>query len=150
MLLAYGQTGSGKTFTLLGSEAQDTDSADQGVLAQAIRLLLSNDKVSQCWLSAIEVYSVSHKLEMYDLFDAANMGSSAANLWYQKSGRFEVTEEGMIRKTIGKATDIDALILLAQSAAHYAPTGKNPHSSRGHTAFIVTVEMADSHRCNFL
>ena len=68
---------------------------------------------------------------MFDLFDRVNRTPSAA--------RFP--DKAMVRKDIDAGTDVNALIRRAQSAAHYAPTGKNPRSSRGHIVFIVALHL---------
>ena len=81
------------------------------------------------------------------MFDADN---ELAADWSQKIGRFEISDTDLVKKEITADTDVDALIERAQSAGHYAPTGKNPQSSRGHTAFIVEVHLKDGKLCKLL
>eukprot|EP01083_Nonionella_stella_P090416 252600_1 len=148
LLFAYGQTGSGKTFTLLGNPGKND--GVKGVLTHAIDYLLHHPsgKVSKCCISVNEVYSTStNKMDMFDLFDASNANEGD---WSKKQGEREITDDEIIKKEITRNTDVNALISLAQSAAHYAPTGKNPQSSRGHTAFIIEIGMSDGHRCDFV
>ena len=82
---------------------------------------------------------------MFDLFDEKNICD-----WAKKTGERDISDDTRIKKEVTKTTDVGKLITQAQSAAHYAPTGKNPQSSRGHTAFIIEVQMTDGHRCDFV
>lgn len=143
LLIAYGQTGSGKTHTLLGSKKRGI----HGILGLAVDYLLNHDskKVVSATMSVLEVYGIKQeKVEMFDLFNRENINDD----WDEKQGKSTLTAETVVRNEING--NILELIDLAQSAAHYAPTGKNPHSSRGHTAFVIEVTMSDGHRCDFV
>ena len=152
LLIAYGQTGSGKTYTLLGSPGRKD--RVPGVLAMAIQYLMSHPKVMQCTMSAIEIYATGmKKIQMYDLFDPHNVVEGDAIPWKPsaaKKGFSDLKPEDVTKRSVNHETCIEDLILLAYSAGYHAPTGKNPYSSRGHTAFIIEVHLSDDHQCDFV
>ena len=145
MLIGYGQTGSGKTHTLLGKKQKNKTGKIQttiGVLPLMIEYLQTNsDKVS---LSAIEVYGIRKtKIHYYDLFDA---DKSSLKLWDKKIPIPLMPSTQTDKIWDVKSIDIDNTkntaqkqVFFAAKNGHFAPTAKNPISSRGHIVFIVTV-----------
>ena len=145
LLIAYGQTGSGKTHTLLGKKKKNKQGKMvkiTGVLPMMIQYLQQNcDKVT---LSAIEVYGIRKtKIQFYDLFDA---NKSSQKLWDKKKhiSLTPSTQDDKIWNVKSVQIDNDKnsaakQVSIASKNAHFAATAKNPNSSRGHIAFIVTV-----------
>jgi len=166
LLIAYGQTGSGKTFTLIGAKGP----GQLGLLPRSIQWLLQNDKVQKLEMKGFEAYSTGlKKIPLFDLFAEQNQfrfkpfappgddkvknkqaeykwiqkkSGAAKLLWKSKSGRtgFDTMNEGEVRE-INTVADGFRLVDEAHDASHFAKTGKNPESSRGHTVYIVKVKI---------
>jgi len=166
ILIAYGQTGSGKTFSLIGAKGP----GQLGLLPRTCKTLIESDQVIKLQLKAFEAYSTTlNKIILYDLFDECNKFSfepfvkksqdkdenkaaeykwvqrksqAAQALWKDKSGRTGVNTmtEGNSR-TMDSVEDSFNLIEEAHDASHFAKTGKNPESSRGHTVYVVLIQM---------
>jgi hypothetical protein len=91
----------------------------------------------------IEIYGLSSsKLEVFDLLDAQNQLN--INNWSDKQSIMDLNS--IIKQSISDSNNIRDIIFKAQSAAHYAPTGKNPQSSRGHVIFIIETTVIYLHR----
>ena len=136
VLIAYGQTGSGKTFTMLGKPNLGV----VGLLPMALKELVDTKTVHKLELSAVEAFG-HHvaKIELFDLYDPHNQTPT----WGAKKGNTGQEMHKAIRKEV---KDIDAaytLIRYAHAASHFAPTGKNPESSRGHVTFVAKVYQDD-------
>lgn len=176
LLFAYGQTGSGKTHTLLGTHTA-TD-FEKGVLALTIEYLSNHPsgKVHNCTLSAIEVYGKgANKIQIIDLFseplegkvmemmqensvkssdgsnyfenDENNEENFSSNHSRSRKRSSSIIGGNVIKKDI---SNLNALIETIRNRGQHARTGKNPNSSRGHTAFVIEVHLEDGHQCNFL
>eukprot|EP00484_Ammonia_sp_Unknown_P017647 CAMPEP_0197043168 /NCGR_PEP_ID=MMETSP1384-20130603/19427_1 /TAXON_ID=29189 /ORGANISM="Ammonia sp." /LENGTH=615 /DNA_ID=CAMNT_0042474419 /DNA_START=164 /DNA_END=2011 /DNA_ORIENTATION=+ len=132
VLIAYGQTGSGKTFTMLGKPNLGVE----GVLPKALKEFVDTTTVYKLELSAVEAFG--HHVAKIELFDLYLPHNQVPN-WNEKKGDTGQEMAKAIRKEV---TDIDAayrLIRYAHAASHFAPTGKNPESSRGHVTFVAKV-----------
>ena len=146
LMIAYGQTGSGKTYTLLGNPGEDGGA--KGILTMSVEYLMAAEQVAKCYISCKEIYSTNaKKVEMFDLFDQKN--ATPSNKWHLKKGKRNITDEATIKHEL-KADNINKMICLAQKSAHYAPTGKNPQSSRGHTMYLVTLKFKDGRVPHFI
>merc|ERR1719385_558610 len=139
VLIAYGQTGSGKTFTMLGKPKLGV----KGLLPRTLEQFVDTDSVYKLELAAVEAFG-HHvaKIELFDLYRPHNQ----TPVWNDKKGDTSQEMDKAIRKEV---TDIDSaytLIRYAHAASHFAPTGKNPESSRGHVTFVAKVyqELDDS------
>lgn len=137
LIFAYGQTGTGKTYTLLGKKRLGV----KGMLPRAIEYFLtaagSSENKIKVELCAVEVYGTSaNKILVYDLLHDQNHGCD----WESKKGLSGFDIKSITRKplTIG---DWDSLINKAFEASHYAPTAKNPVSTRGHVTWIIELEI---------
>merc|ERR1719373_59243 len=73
---------------------------------------------------------------MFDLLDARNQGA-----WNEKVGKNMFNFEKIHTRVITNYEEAYEAVKFAQSCSHYAPTGKNPDSSRGHMVFIIDVEI---------
>lgn len=136
VLIAYGQTGSGKTHSLVGKPEQNI----QGLLPRTLHKLMEVESVTKVELLACEAYGVHvARIEIYDLFGA----DAAPPDWSEKKGKGAFNIQHAIRRTLNQKSDSDDLINEAHDASHFAPTAKNPESSRGHTVFIIRVEQED-------
>mmetsp|Transcript_40598 Transcript_40598/g.66716 ORF Transcript_40598/g.66716 Transcript_40598/m.66716 type:complete len:620 (+) Transcript_40598:113-1972(+) len=139
VLIAYGQTGSGKTFTMLGKPKLGV----VGVLPQALKEFVDTPTVYKLELAAVEAFG-HHvaKIELYDLYLPHNQVPN----WNDKKGDTGQEMAKAIRKEVPDLDAAYALIRYAHAASHFAPTGKNPESSRGHVTFVAKVyqEMGDS------
>merc|ERR1719242_1487642 len=132
VLIAYGQTGSGKTFTMLGKPKLGV----KGLLPRTLEQFVNTDSVYKLELAAVEAFG-HHvaKIELFDLYRPHNQ----TPVWNDKKGNTGLKMQRAIRKEV---KDIDAaytLIRYAHAASHFAPTGKNPESSRGHVTFVAKV-----------
>merc|ERR1719474_2091432 len=138
VLIAYGQTGSGKTFTMLGKPKLGV----KGLLPRTLEQFVNTDSVYKLELAAVEAFG-HHvaKIELFDLYLPHNQ----TPVWNDKKGDTGQEMHRAIRKEV---TDIDSaytLIRYAHSASHFAPTGKNPESSRGHVTFVSRVVQENDH-----
>lgn len=130
ILLIYGATGSGKTHTMKG------EPNDPGLLVRTIMHFKSQKfDVS---LSALEAYGYkTSKIGIYDLLCSQNMDSKN---WKDKVTCLEPEKRARkVCMTHFKTDKIKETINKIFAASHFAPTGSNPRSSRGHIVFIVTV-----------
>jgi len=132
VLIAYGQTGSGKTFTMLGKPNLGVI----GLLPMTLKQLVDDKNVYKLELSAVEAFG-HHvaKIELFDLYQPHNQ----TPVWGNKKGDTTLEMRKALKKEV---TDIDSaysLIRYAHAASHFAPTGKNPESSRGHVTFVAKV-----------
>lgn len=167
LLIAYGQTGSGKTYSLIGAKGP----GQLGLLPRTIKTLIESPKVLKVEMKGFEAYSTSlKKIPLFDLFADVNKfefepfddpfpddrkknkqaeykwvqrkSASAQTLWPQKAGRtgFDTMNEGEIR-AVDTIEDGFRLVDEAHDASHFAKTGKNPESSRGHTVYILKIKI---------
>jgi len=137
VLIAYGQTGSGKTHSLVGKPEQNI----QGLLPRTLHRLLEFPSVTKVELLACEAYGVHvARIEIFDLFSP----EAAPPDWNEKKGRGTFSIQKAIRRELKKPEDSDSLINEAHAASHFAPTAKNPESSRGHTVFVIRVEQEEA------
>merc|ERR1719433_1093704 len=77
-----------------------------------------------------------NRIEIYDLFAKENQTKS----WSEKTGKTIVDHDNVVRVKPKDAAEGRKLIESAHRASHFAPTGKNPESSRGHISFIIKVK----------
>merc|ERR1712176_1298139 len=98
-------------------------------------------------LSAVEAFG-HHvaKIFLFDLFDKANQVKD----WSLKKGITTLEMAKANSVDIKDANDAHDKIIFAHAASHFAPTGKNPESSRGHVTFVATVHQKSesSHTIN--
>jgi hypothetical protein len=136
VLIAYGQTGSGKTFSMLGKPKLDVI----GLLPYMLKVLVETATVTKVELRAVEAFG-HHvaRIELYDLFDPDNQ----TKVWADKKGNTSLDMSRARRVQIKDMDDAYQQIIYAHAASHFAPTGKNPESSRGHVTFIATVHQND-------
>jgi len=168
LLIAYGQTGSGKTFSLIGAKGP----GQLGLLPRTLQTLLEHDHVISIKMKGFEAYSTGlKKIPLYDLFQEENIfafkpfvkpgtdrvankqaeykwvqkkANAAKALWSTKKGRtgFNTLKEGIF-KDIDTVEDGFRLVDEAHDASHFAKTGKNPESSRGHTVYILWIKIVN-------
>jgi len=166
LLIAYGQTGSGKTYSLIGAKGE----GQLGLLPRTLQTFLENPQVLKVRMKGFEAYSTGlKKIPLYDLFQQENIfpfapfvkpgsdrgknkaaeykwvqkkSNAAKLLWPTKKGRtgFNTFKEG-IMKDIDTVEDGFRLVDEAHDASHFAKTGKNPESSRGHTVYILFIDI---------
>jgi hypothetical protein len=132
VLIAYGQTGSGKTFSMLGKPRLGV----VGLLPRMLAYIVDQPTVSKVELAAVEAFG-HHvaKINLYDLFDPHNQ----VRKWDEKKGDGSIDPRSATHVEIHDADDAHDKIVYAHGASHFAPTGKNPESSRGHVTFIAKV-----------
>eukprot|EP01084_Bolivina_argentea_P309388 535145_1 len=135
ILIAYGQTGSGKTFSMLGKPKLNI----VGILPMTLSYIVKNPNVSKLQLSAVEAFG-HHvaKIGLFDLFNPANQIKE----WDKKTGVTTIDPKKATKVNITNADDAHDRIIYAHAGSHFAPTGKNPESSRGHVTFIATVHQS--------
>eukprot|EP00485_Elphidium_margaritaceum_P014114 CAMPEP_0202733118 /NCGR_PEP_ID=MMETSP1385-20130828/188005_1 /ASSEMBLY_ACC=CAM_ASM_000861 /TAXON_ID=933848 /ORGANISM="Elphidium margaritaceum" /LENGTH=671 /DNA_ID=CAMNT_0049399445 /DNA_START=85 /DNA_END=2100 /DNA_ORIENTATION=+ len=143
VLIAYGQTGAGKTFSMLGKPKLNI----VGILPQTLAYMCKQPNVSKLELSAVEAFG-HHvaKIYLFDLFDPLNQVPE----WDKKHGLTTIDPKKATRVEISDANDAHDRIIFAHAGSHFAPTGKNPESSRGHVTFVATVHRdgAGAHETN--
>jgi len=131
VLIAYGQTGSGKTHSLLGKPKRNV----LGILPMVMDYFLKCENV-KVTLGAVEAFGHHvNKIELYDLFNE----NSQSKCWAEKWSKTSLEERETVFVTPKDGIHAIELVTKAQKASHFAPTGKNPESSRGHISFIVKV-----------
>eukprot|EP01084_Bolivina_argentea_P304686 526277_1 len=147
IIIMYGQTGSGKTYTLLGNKYQNTT----GILSMCLQYFLNHKTVSKLRISAVEIYGKSiQKINVFDLLDNHNLTN---RIWKNKKLINERTANLHSQLTCIPITNQQQTIEFienAQQASHFAQTGKNAQSSRGHIIFIITIERINKTKTNFL
>lgn len=139
LVIAYGQTGAGKTYTLLGKPKLGVT----GMLTRSLVEFLENPDVKEIKLRAMEAYGVKpQRIDLYDLLDEKNHTGN----WKAKFGnsRFQIESKETNTYTIKTKQDCFDVIQRAQQSSHFAPTGKNPESSRGHIVFVIDVKGENS------
>lgn len=142
VLIAYGQTGSGKTHSLLGKPKRNV----LGILPMVMEYFLKCENV-QITLAAVEAFGHHvNKIELYDLFNENSQSKS----WAEKWSKTSLEEQETVFVTPEDAEHAIKLVTKAQRASHFAPTGKNPESSRGHISFIVKVRQEKKSECQKL
>merc|ERR1719295_1531125 len=143
ILIAYGQTGSGKTYSMLGKPKLNI----VGILPKTLAYLFQLSNVSKLELSGVEAFG-HHvaKIFLFDLLDERNQ----VKPWDKKFGVTSLDPKNANKVTIADAQDAHDKIVYAHSGSHFAPTGKNPESSRGHVTFISTIHFSsgDAHTIN--
>eukprot|EP01084_Bolivina_argentea_P172695 299130_1 len=132
VLIAYGQTGSGKTFSMLGKPKLNII----GILPKTLAYFTKQRVVTKVELSAVEAFG-HHvaKIFLFDLFAPHNQVPE----WTKKKGVTTIDPKKATRVVITNADDAHDKIVYAHAGSHFAPTGKNPESSRGHVTFVCTV-----------
>ncbi|ETO24467.1 hypothetical protein RFI_12690, partial [Reticulomyxa filosa] len=93
-------------------------------------------------LSAVETFGKHvSKIELFDLCDEHN---SQTEEWKNKQGNTMLDMKKSVQRiTLENYKQALDTIQKIHLASHFAPTGKNPKSSRGHVAFIVRVTMEE-------
>merc|ERR1712154_481488 len=132
VLIAYGQTGSGKTYSMLGKPKLGI----VGMLPRMLEYMIKQKTVKRVELSAVEAFG-HHvaKIFLFDLYDGKNqvkdlpLKKGITTLEMAKANSVDIKDAG----------DAHDKIIYAHAASHFAPTGKNPESSRGHVSFIAKV-----------
>jgi len=137
IVIAYGQTGSGKTYTLLGKPKIQV----VGMLTRTLLWLRNHTEITKLEISGVEAFG-HHvaKIKIYDLFDEKNKGE-----WTQKQGRTMRDPKSVAKVEIASDKQVEQSVIWAHSSSHFAPTGKNPESSRGHIVFIITCTVEREH-----
>ena len=132
VLIAYGQTGSGKTYSMLGKPKLGI----VGMLPRMLEYMVKQKQVSRVELSAIEAFG-HHvaKIFLFDLYD----GDNQVKDWSLKKGITTLEMSRANSVDIKDAQDAHDKIIYAHAGSHFAPTGKNPESSRGHVSFIAKI-----------
>ena len=124
VLIAYGQTGSGKTHTLVGKPEQNV----MGVLPYMLKELFNSESVKSLSVSGCEAYGTHvSRIELFDVFREENLNKD----WTKKKGQGGLEPKKCTSKAINNLEECWGLINDAHDASHFAPTGKNPESSRG-------------------
>jgi len=138
IVVAYGQTGSGKTYTLVGKPKIDV----VGMVPRTLLYLKNCPEVTKVEIMGVEAFG-RHvtKIRIYDLYDEINNQKK----WPEKHGKTMMDPKAVTRKTIRYKKDALDLVTLAHSNSHFAPTGKNPESSRGHIVFIIICTVERGH-----
>jgi len=140
--IAYGQTGSGKTHSLLGKPKRKV----VGILPMVLEYFLERAKdkdapPTKVQISALEAFGHHvNRIEIYDLFDKKNHTKN----WGDKEGNTMIARENATILSPKDAEEGRKLIEKAHAASHFAPTGKNPESSRGHISFIIKIKRQPS------
>jgi len=128
VLIAYGQTGSGKTYSMLGIGNDN----QPGLLQYSLKWLLGKSESGSIELSAIEVYGIHPtRVEFFDLLEQPEDWANKVSL--------RTLDMATVKK-IQTEQECTESILNAHKASHFAPTAKNPQSSRGHIAFIGRIQ----------
>jgi len=132
VLIAYGQTGSGKTFSMLGKPHLGI----VGLLPMMLQTVIQSPNVSKVELLCVEAFG-HHvaRIELFDLYDPDNQTPN----WAEKKGDTGLEPNKALTVTIKDIDDAYEKIKYAHAASHFAPTGKNPESSRGHVTFVAKV-----------
>mmetsp|Transcript_26625 Transcript_26625/g.43582 ORF Transcript_26625/g.43582 Transcript_26625/m.43582 type:complete len:663 (+) Transcript_26625:138-2126(+) len=132
VLIAYGQTGSGKTYSMLGKPKLGI----VGMLPRMLEYMVKQKQVQKVELAAVEAFG-HHvaKVFLFDLYDPDNQVAD----WSLKKGDTGLDMHKARSVNIADAQDAHDKIIYAHAASHFAPTGKNPESSRGHVSFIATI-----------
>jgi len=134
MLMAYGQTGSGKTYSVLGKMKKSV----KGLLTLSLEHLLSAEAVSSVELSAVETFGHHiQKIRLFDLGDSANQ----IEQWDHRVAMRPSAKIRSAHRIRLRRGNIEDTIKRLHSASHFAPTAKNPQSSRGHICWITTVHL---------
>merc|ERR1719242_2340282 len=137
VLIAYGQTGSGKTYSMLGKPKLNI----VGLLPRMLEQMVNTKSVDKVELSAVEAHGFHvAKIFLYDLFEEHNQVAD----WSLKKGDTTLEMARAKKVQIADAQDAHDRIVYAHNASHFAPTGKNPESSRGHVVFIATIHQKSS------
>jgi len=137
VLIAYGQTGSGKTYSMLGKPKINI----VGLLPMMLEYFVKQSSVTKVELSSVEAFG-HHvaRIELFDLYDPENQ----TQVWSDKKGDTSLDMDKALTVPISDANDAHAKIIYAHAASHFAPTGKNPESSRGHVTFVAKVSQQKS------
>jgi len=137
VLIAYGQTGSGKTYSMLGKPKINI----VGLLPMMLEYFVKQSSVKKVELSSVEAFG-HHvaRIELFDLYDPENQ----TQVWSDKKGDTSLDMDKALTVPISDANDAHAKIIYAHAASHFAPTGKNPESSRGHVTFVAKVTQEKS------
>ncbi len=142
IMIAYGETGSGKTYTIVGEKQQNVI----GVLPMCLQYFLKDERVQKITMQSVEIYGVSsQKIDIFDLMDQHN---STHCKWRDK--KIVNNHSQFISIDIDDAQNANDLVDKAWKSSHFAKTGTNPHSSRGHIAFIINIERKDRVISNFV
>jgi hypothetical protein len=75
------------------------------------------------------------KFELFDNLDDKNQTGE----WKSKKGSDKLLVRDATAVTLRDGEHARQMIAKAQEAGHYAPMGKNPKSSRGHTMYVLNV-----------
>jgi len=132
LVVAYGQTNAGKTHSLLGKP----DRGIQGIIALALMHFLKDPNVLKVRLKTFEAFGQrTTKIPIYDLLDPLN----ETEAWDEKVGKTTYNFTNTTSRVITSNIEAIEAVRFAQKNSHYAPTGKNAESSRGHVVFVVDI-----------
>jgi len=126
VMIAYGQTGSGKTYSMLGVG----EKSGMGLLNFSTKWLRQRSDNQSITLSAVEVYGIhGTRVSFYDLFKQP----------LEWTDKIPLKALGMASTMeLNSDEECKEAILKAHASSHFAPTARNPQSSRGHICFKVT------------
>jgi len=139
ILMTYGQTGSGKTFSVLGKIDRFHQNHNvKGLLTLSLEHLMQQANVAYIELSAIETFGHHiQKIRLFDLGDPQNQVQE----WDKKEAMKTSQRVKSAHKIRLNAHNIQQTIQMLHGSSHFAPTGKNPQSSRGHICYVTTVHL---------
>jgi len=146
IIIAYGQTGCGKTYTMLGKPHHAPPVI--GLVPMTLKTILEWDPRPTVSLSVCESYGTTpSKINIYDCWHPKNREEITGAHMDIKEERWDkmTGSTNFDMKTITKIPIKDYLsghdiIVAGTMRVHFAPTGKNPDSSRGHTVILINVQ----------
>ncbi|RDB15928.1 Kinesin-like protein klpA [Hypsizygus marmoreus] len=136
-IFAYGQTGSGKSFTMEGGPTEDTAGMIPRAVDQVFRV--TEEMKSKGWEYTME----GQFLEIYnetinDLLGAHDFDKKKHEIKHDpKTGATRVTDINVIQ--LESASQVRALLAVAQRRRSVAATMVNERSSRSHSVFTLRI-----------
>jgi len=146
IVVAYGQTGCGKTYTMIGKPHHNPPVL--GLVPRTIESLLLALPKPELSLSACDSYGTNpNEVKIYDLFSPKNHENITGThedldeeRWKNMTGTVNFDMKKLTRMKFVDVMDGARLVIEGNSRNHFAPTGKNPDSSRGHTVLLINVK----------
>ena len=92
-------------------------------------------------------------LLLFGVFDLMDVQNTKNQKWQNKreiDGRRNDLHLQFMQKEIKNNQQCIDIVTEAQNASHFAPTGKNPQSSRGHIVFLVEIQRTNAIISNFV